>query len=399
MKIFEYIKEENERIAKVLGFTILKQTSDYMTSNRYQSFCGGIVTTERSLDPYTWNTKKDIRIFGQSIIRRYEENNYRTYYFLNKPIKKYSLIEEFKEKYFKYFDKDHDDIYILRANSGEIYLILTYLINQLIKRNNSKNPLLVATQEYHVDMIKLICPNIPYVYIDNLQIKTADDTFIIDNFRFFYLFSSVHFKQVELDIKTQEIGKCHYFKSILTRLNISENDISMNKIIVNPQDEQNCLNKIKNIGLNVDNFVFLAPEAKSCKLYDEDFWCELIKRYQQKGLDVFVNIVDDEIKLSNATNYKSEYLTYTEAFILAKHSKRIVSLRSGFTEFLLQTDRPIDVLYTKFRNRHFFDELDATHILSGFSLMELPFINKANIREFNMFEISQKECLEKILNL
>lgn len=398
MRIFEYIKEENERTAKLLGFTLLKQTSDYMTSERLQTFCGGIITTQRTIDPYTGNTNKNIKFLGKSIIKRNEENNYRIYYIFNKPIKKHSLIKEFKDKYFKYFDKKHDDIYILRANSGEVYLILTYLINELIKRNNSKHPLLVATQEYHVDMIKLICPNIPFVYIKKLMLKTAEDVFSIDNFRFFYLFSSLHFKQVELDIKQNDLGKCHYFKSILNRLNIPISDINMNKIQIDSQKEQDCLNKMKDHGLNIENFVFLAPEAKSCKLYDEDFWCELIKRYQQKGFDVFVNIVDNEIKLPSATNYSSEYLTYTEAFILAKHSKKIVSLRSGFTEFLIQTNRPIDVLYTKFRSRHFFDELDSTHILSGFSLMELPYINKTNIREFNMFEESPKECIEKIIN-
>jgi hypothetical protein len=271
-----------------------------------------------------------------------------------------SLLNIFKKEYFKYFDKKYDDIYILRANSGEIYLTLTYLIDALIKKNGSKNPLLVATQKYHVDIIKMICPDIPYVYSKKWHIRINGTTFNIDNFRFFLLFDSRHFKQVELDIKENPLGQHHYFKSILNKLELTENDISMRKMVVPPEDERSMLDKIAKIGLNINNFVFLAPEAQSCKLYDEDFWVELINRFQEKGVDVFVNLVEDDIKLKGAKDYKTCDLTFSEAFALAKHSIKIVSLRSGFTEFLLQTDVPIDVLYTKFRHRTFFDDMDVS---------------------------------------
>ena len=45
MKIYEYIKGENERAAKLFGIPIMEQTSDYMTAERFQKFLGGIVTT------------------------------------------------------------------------------------------------------------------------------------------------------------------------------------------------------------------------------------------------------------------------------------------------------------------------------------------------------------------
>ena len=396
MKIYEYIKSEDERTAKLFGFPVMEQTSDYMTSERHQSFLGGLITTVKLNDPYTERSKKDIKILGLSVIKRLEENSYRNYYLFNKKICSFSLIEEFKKCYFKYFDKQYDDIYILRANSGEIYLILTYIINYLIKRNNSKRPLLAATMRYHIDMIKMICPDIPYVYIGNFRIKIADDIFKIDNFRFFLLFSNTHFKQVEMDIKSNEHGKYHYFKSILNRLNMTEDDIEMNKAHVLPQAEKSMLEKINKTGLNLDKFVFLAPEAQSCKLYDEDFWCSLINKLQDKGYDVYVNLVEDNIKLKYAVDYKKCDLSYAEAFALAKKAEKIVSLRSGFTEFLLQTGTPIDVLYTKFRHRHFFDDMDIYHVMSGFGISQIPMADKSKIQEFNMYEISQKECLEKI---
>lgn len=33
----------------------------------------------------------------------------------------------------------------------------------------------------------------------------------------------------------------------------------------------------------MEKFVLIAPEAKSCKLYDEDFWCTLINQLQKIG--------------------------------------------------------------------------------------------------------------------
>lgn len=399
MKIYEYIRGENERTIKLFGKTFMSQTSDYMTAERYQSFLGGLITTIKVNDQIADCSKKDIQILGHSISKRIEENNYRTYYSFGKKIKKVSLLEEFKKQYFKYFDKDYDDIYILRANSGETYLTLTYVIDTLIKKNGSKKPLLVATLPYHVDLIRMLCPDIPYVYTKKLRIKIAENSFKIDNFRFFLLFDSPHFKQVEHDIKNNPLGEHHYFKSILNRLEIKESDIQYRRVSIPVEDERSMLNKIAKTGLNINKFVFIAPEAQSCKLYDEDFWCELINQFQDKDYDVFVNLVEDDIKLKSAKDYKTCDLSFAEAFALAKRAQKIVSLRSGFAEFLLQTGVPIDVLYTKFRHRHFFDDMDIYHVMSGFGLSKIPLTDKSKIREFNMYELSPKECIESILNI
>jgi len=397
MKIYEYKREENERTALIFGIPVMKQTSDYMTSERYQEFLGGLITTRKINSKESDSLNKEIKILGKSIIKRAEENNYRVYSFLGKEYKKVSLLKEFKKLYFKYFSNEYDDIYILRANSGEIYLTLTYLIDSLIKKNGSKKPLLVATKKYHIDMIKMICPDLPFVYIKKLNLKVVGDTFKIDNFRFFLLYDSIHFRKVELDIKENELGKHHYFKSILDRLDMSEDDLKMRKMNILHSAEESMLEKVAKTGLNLDKFVFLAPEAQSCKLYDEDFWVVLVNKLQEMGYDVFVNLIKKDIKLKNAIDFKTCDLSFAEAFALAKKAKRIVSLRSGFTEFLLQTDVPLDVLYTKFRHRHIFNDMSSYHVLHGFGLIQLPFVDVNKIQEFNMFEISPKECVNQII--
>lgn len=397
MKIYEYTKGENERTAKLFGIPIMEQTSDYVTAERLQKFLGGIVTTYKTNDSTYDCSQKEIKLFGHSIVRRIEENNYRNYYIFGKIVRKISLIETFKKQYSKFFEGDYDDIYILRANSGESYLILTYVLNTLIKRNQSKKPLLIATLKYHIDLIKMICPEIPYVYAKKLRIEIQGQKFKIENKRFFLLFDNIHFKTVENDIKNNPLSEAHYFKSIMNKLNMTESDLTNRKMIILQEDERSMIEKVSKTGLNLDKFVFIAPEAQSCKLYDEDFWCELINQFQAKGYDIFVNLVGDDVKLKSAIDYKTCNLNFAEAFALARRSKKIVSLRSGFTEFLLQTGVPIDVLYTKFRHRHFFDDMNIYHVMSGFGLNQLPFIDKEKIREFNTFEMSQAECVRKII--
>lgn len=185
LKFYEYIKEENKRTAKILGVPVLVQTSDYMTAARTQTFFGGIVTTLKTNNPYNDCSSKEIKFLGYSLIKRFEENNSYKFSLFNKVVYTIYLMDIFKKKYFKYFDKHHDDIYILRANSGEIYLTLTYIIDILIKKNKSKFPLLAATKPYHLDMIKMLCPDIPSVYIGEMELNITAKEFKIDSFRFF----------------------------------------------------------------------------------------------------------------------------------------------------------------------------------------------------------------------
>ena len=81
MKIFEYKKENLERYVKVCGFTIMKQTSDYMTAERTQEFFCGLVKTIKTRNKVSDCSEKEIKIFGKSIIKRNEESLVRKYIF------------------------------------------------------------------------------------------------------------------------------------------------------------------------------------------------------------------------------------------------------------------------------------------------------------------------------
>lgn len=398
MKVFENTKHSKKEKFKILGIPIFEQTSDYMTAEIHQKILNGVISTVKNNNKDSDGSNKEIKIFGKTILKREEKDNYRKYYLGNLKIYQVSLLKIFKKRYFKYIDGDYDDVYILRANSGEIYLLLTYLLDSLLKKNGSKHPLFVATKKYHVDMIRMICPEIPYVYVGKLRLKLSEKPFIIDGKRFFLLFNRYYFRQVEQNIKSNELGKYHYFQGIMDRLGMTEEDISMRRINVSPEDEKSMLEKAKSTGLNLEKFVFISPEAQSCEMLDEDFWLELISQFKAKGYDVFMNLVGEEFKLKNTSSYKTCRLTFAEAFALARLSKKIISLRSGLTEFLIQTGVPMDVLYTKFSQRAFVNDMNIDQIISGFGLMKIPFIDMFKVQEFNMNEVSQDLCIEKILN-
>ncbi len=59
MKIYEYIKGENERVTRIFGIPIVEQSSDYMTAERFQKFLGGIVTTYKTNDLTSNCSKKE----------------------------------------------------------------------------------------------------------------------------------------------------------------------------------------------------------------------------------------------------------------------------------------------------------------------------------------------------
>lgn len=401
MKIYENIKpDENTRISKLFGITIYKQTYNKKTTERFQNFLGEFITTYKISDVYGYHIEKNIEILGIPFMKRCEDGSNKIWYIANKQIKKVSLLNIFKDKYSKYFDKKHDHIYILNANSGEAYLFLTYVLDAFWKKNNSKNPLIVATKKYHIEMIELICPEVPHIYIDGISHHIKGDKFTIDHQTFYMLFSSEHFMQTEIDIKNNPVNTVHYFNSLLNRLNIDQSEVSMRSIKPSLSSEQSMLNKIDKTGLNIDKFVFIAPEAKSCKVLSDTFWIDLINSIQSKGFDIFVNIADkiedNSVNLNNI-QYKSCFLTYSEVFALAQKAKRIISLRSGLSEFLLQTNVPMDIIYTKFRKRQVFNDMSVEQVFSGFNISKLPYVNSENINEIIVDAQSQKENIEKII--
>ena len=157
--------------------------------------------------------------------------------------------------------------------------------------------------------------------------------------------------------------------SFITALSIYLNKpISKDKylpIITKKQDEASLLNKVKKIELNLNKFVFIAPEANSTNLLDKSFWNDIVVYLKEKGYDVFCNVMDNA-NIINGT--KTTYLTFSESYILAQKAKCIISLRSGFVELLSTIDIPIFVIYNMVNNNknRFLNNLYENYTLKNY---------------------------------
>lgn len=397
MKFYDYTKRKYRKTSKLFGITIFEQIFNHLTTKRYQYFLNGIVTTYKVRDIYDNHVEKVVKIFGSEVLRRVEDGDNCYWYSSGKLIRKISAIESFKTKYIKYFDKKYDDIYVITANSGESFLFLTYVFDALCKKMKSANPLIVATKKYHTELIKMICPNVPYIYIKAMDMTVKNLMFKVDKFRIFSIFPHEYFLGIEVDIKKNEPGSVHYFNSMLKYFGLEEADLTTHKIDISREFEDSMLKKVKALNLNLSNFIFLAPEASSCKLLDSYFWKELIDNLSDLKFDIFVNLTDTKFDLC-LTNYKTCYLSTAEAFALAKRAKKIVSLRSGFSEVLLQTGTPMYIIYNKFGNRRPFNDMSIKQVMSGFSLKKLPRSDNNFVYEYEYDISNGANIIQNIMN-
>ncbi len=391
MWLFENYKKNNKvRILRICGNVVYSVTKDY--KRKIERFFGNILSTSKTERNNV--ITKNIRVFNKVISKRIVDENYKQEYLFNRLIKQTDLKQKFMKEYDKYF-KEYSDIFILNASSGETYLFLTYVFDAFIKKNNCEKTLLVATKKYHVDLIKMLCPELPYIY--QKKCKKFNNTHTKINGKNFYMFfTRNHFVQVEEKIKNNPLYSVHYFQEILNNLEISRSELNFRKIQIPKEIEKSMLNKISKTNLNLDNFVFVAPEAASCEEYDNKFWVDLTNEFKKNGIDVFMNIVNKNTNI-HGCDYKTSILGFAETFALAKKAKAVITLRSGLTECLLQTNVPLFSLYTKFRNRCVLKSMSLEFVLSGFSLNKLPNIKQELLYEYNMAEIQSPIIVSEIL--
>ena len=378
------------KLGKIFSFFYKDILSENRLS-RYRSLFN-IIATRYSITASD-RIEKEYILFNKVILKRIDEAGVRTFENKFGLIKQESLGEVFKRKYYKYY-KNHDDIYIFWINSGEIFLFLKYVLHNLIKMRNSRSPLILTNRKYHVDMVKLFYPDVRCVYIKNLKPPMQQKEFTIDNYHFTLVVPKWHFDNVEKGAVNNELGFDNYFTPIANLYNCDPNNIKGLKITPYQNYEISMRKKIKKIGLNHDNFIFLAPEAQSCIELEPSFWVQLTKKLKDKGYDIFINIVGRDMKIEGI-EYKSAFLSYGEAYALCKYAKKIIALRSGICELLCECNTKMDILYTAFRKKPFFRDVNCKQVMQSFGFYNLPDINHKLINEIDA-ESDYNELYKKL---
>ncbi|MBE7702536.1 MAG: hypothetical protein E7Z89_00640 [Cyanobacteria bacterium SIG28] len=382
MKLFSKQIIGNKTLFKFLSFVYSKKIINKRTTRYLKFYFFNIIKTFRDFKTYKYEITHYFYLCNILVLKKFEDGEFIYYYLFNRLIKKISIEKYLKKRFFRCIGDNYDYAYILNANSGEIYLFLTYLLDALIKKDNAKKPILIATKKYHVDLIKMICPEIPYILTSRFYTNIKKEHFEINNTKFQVIFTNKHFDSVENLIINEPLGTAHYFEEMQKTLNINPKGLfkKPTKNIIEAQES--LLKKVKSIGLDLNNFVIIIPEANSCRLLKNEFWRNLIVNLKKQGYDIFINIALDKFSLDDV-EYKTCYLTYAEMFSLACYSKKIYSLRSGLTECLLDANVPMEVYYTPFRKF-----IAPKRIHSGFTILKIPNVNKSLIEEKIIDDIS-----------
>jgi len=339
--------------------------------------------------------EKEYILFNKTLLKRTDTNAQRTWTGPCGINLKEDLCKSFNKKYYKYY-KDYDDVYLFYINSGEVFLFLKYVLHKLLIKRKSKKPVILTSKKYHKDLVKLFYPDIPCIHIEEIKSPCQKTEFTVCGYNFTLIIPKGHFDKIEQKAQENKSDFSNYFLPIIDLYDCERNNIEQIKTKLPPEFEKTMLEKIEKINLNLNNFIFLAPEAESCNKLPDEFWIGLIKILKKRGYDIFVNLTKKRTGLNNI-EFKSIFLSYGEAFALARYAKRIITLRSGICELLSEIGVGMDILYTDFRKKPFFRDLTCKQVMRTFSLNNLPGIDMKNINEIDA--TGDFESIYKQLNI
>ena len=337
------------------------------------------------------------------IFEKIKIHKQRELYFFNRPLLSYGecFLDGKREKYIdifpsksfkeKLFDKiinylkeqniEYDDIYIVRFNIGETVL-LSGLIKGWYKKNDSKNPILILTQKYHEDIIKIYCPNIRYIYYPIEKIILDK---LLQDINYSYGKTNIYYYMPIKYVVLSKDGK-HFSKYIQEVLNIDCYNYS-NSLDTNVKNLNNFIKE----NINLNKLIIVSPESTSCSPIKKIFWNKLIKRLQQLNYCIFCNCINKEHYYPNTYSYK---LSLFELYALAQKSKAIIGMRSGLLDYLASIKNlNIFALYSRLE----YWNINVNDVLSAYTLTELPFDHAKNINEYNIENYSIDELIDNIV--
>ena len=130
------------------------------------------------------------------------------------------------------------------------------------------------------------------------------------------------------------------------------------------------LDEAINKGLNINNFIYLCPEATSVKELSPIFWNELSGQLQKLGYDIYINKCNDKDRIKNVKSFRTNI---TETYILAQKAKYIIGMRSGLLEVLVSGKKIPTICLYNGDNRMKRNSIKRIKALDYNELIELDF--------------------------
>lgn len=328
----------------------------------------------------------ELKIFNIPIIQIKDKSKGKDMHIKFLPLKK-GLREKFFRKIINQYP-DYKDYYIIKQASGEPYL-LTSFIDKVIEKNGNNKSLIFGIKPYHKNIFNMFVPNIDCRAVKHLGADVIPllkkDKYTYKGRNFYSYLPGYLFNNFYTEALKDETNTMHYFDCILNLFGLKREDACAKQAVIPSNVYEKIEEQAKEVNLNLEKFVFLAPEAMSCAPYSDDFWIKLINKLKDLGFDIYLNSVKETPLKDYCKTFPSDF---EEAYVLAQKSKAVIALRCGLIEMFSTMDKPFFVIYTHFSKRNY----PTAKVLSTNTMKKLPGVNPANFHEYNT-ELSSEECI------
>lgn len=288
-----------------------------------------------------------------------------------------SYFEQVMDTIFEKLDKKYDIVFLCRVNAiGESYL-LNYMFDEIIKQNKANSYCFITfNQENYAAMFKLFSDSkVIDIKIDRILLNLA-----LNKRKFKYKNTVFYVQQCTLDeinhLFLQKYAKEDYQVPYPEQIKLWAGIDKFQYLPIKlTEDDILSVEKLKNIDL--DNFVFLSPNAKSVLPISDNFWNKLRKELKNKGFSIVEN---------------SWEFSFSEATYIASRAKHIIALRSGITELFSTLDTPKHIIYTN----HRFSPLTIEKTKEVHSLKNYPFVDPETIYEYE-YNDNEEDLIKQII--
>ncbi|MBE6443045.1 MAG: hypothetical protein E7020_00030 [Alphaproteobacteria bacterium] len=310
--------------------------------------------------------QKEINFLGLPIIKIKKSENYEKRYFLGIQYK----CKKYARRHYDFVEAFKDNVPFI--NNRNIKVILNNLGEAVIyartaKFWHNKNDLVFGTRLQHADIFKMYAPEIPVFYCGEANlIKPAS-------------YNGNYFEAILFDedlIKINNKGK-PFLEAWEKHKGVNFSSLKYKPAIISEETTKCALTKASALGIDINNFVFLMPFARSIELLPKQFWDNVEYELKTKGFDIV---------------YNSKMFSLTEAYVLASKAKAIIALRSGFNDVLCEIKVPQHIIYG---HNDWHGDLQPMYSFKDFPWAAKEFITEYNTLKQDINDI-KKDILESI---
>lgn len=275
--------------------------------------------------------------------------------------------------------------------SGEFFL-LNFHLKDYLRQHDIHNPVLITPQDFEKEVLELFgnhCETQTIHYVFHHLHFAGVEKIEQPKLHYFGLMPHKHFVQVEK--KLQNGSDLHFYTALKETVQVSDSLAATPEIP--RQVAQTAEEKMRLLGLHKP-FVYIAPSAQSNGTLSKSFWSQLPLSLAQLGYDFFFNNMPHGL---NNSYCKTCYLSLPEARYVASQAAAIIGIRSGLMDVIANKTSEIICIYKHFGHRSKeFPHLEASRVMSGFSLKPLPHVEPSHLHEIDGDSESEENILRNI---